>query len=430
MLIAIALKKVLGSSALPIADQGLVSAANFLTMVIMARALELGGFGIFSLAWLVVLFFASIQYALVGAPMMSIGPKQDAADEPAYYGALFFQQTFMAGATFLIVWVGVATGAALAPQWEIADLAVPLAFAAAAYQVQDFLRRYFFVLGRARAAVGIDFISYGGQVALIAWMFTTGNLSLSDVLWVMAATSAASAVIGGFLVEPLVWHRRSIIDTSLRHWRVARWLAAEAVLQFSSSYLFIFAAGALLGPAAVGALRAAQNLMGAVHVITMGLENIVPAMASRRYHRQGVAGLLNYVQNVALTGGTVALVIAIMIGSFPAFWLGLVFGDEFVGFEGLVRWFAVIFVLDFFQVPLQAALRAVEDTVPIFLASVFSTFVAIAIAYPLIRAFGTTGAAMGILIVLLATNSVLVFGLARRTRGLAIGQRLKASSEL
>lgn len=430
MLTAMVSKKVLGSSAFPIADQALVSAANFLTMIIVARALGLDGFGIFSLAWLVVLFFASIQYALISAPMMSIAPKQDAVFESAYFGALFLQQTVMAAATFLMAWIGVAATSALAPQWEIANLALPLAFAAAGYQVQDFLRRYFFVLGRARAAVGIDTISYGGQVALIAWLFTTGGLSLEIALWAIAATSVASAVVGAFLVEPLTWRRRAIVDISVRHWRFARWLVAVAVLQLSSGYLFIFATGAMLGPAAVGALRAAQNLMGAVHVITKGLENIVPTTASRRYHHQGVAGLLSYVRNVALAGGVATALIAIMIGAFPEFWLGLVFGEEYVGFEGLVRWFAVIIVLDFFQVPLQGGLRALERTMPIFMAAATSTVVALVSAYPLILAFGATGSAMGILIVFIVSNAVLVLGLARRRHGVAVGRPVEASAEI
>ena len=45
-----------------IADQVVVSASNFLTVVLLARALGPREFGVFSIAWLIVLFFASSAF--------------------------------------------------------------------------------------------------------------------------------------------------------------------------------------------------------------------------------------------------------------------------------------------------------------------------------------------------------------------------------
>ena len=73
-------------------DQGVVSGVNFLTMVLLARMLGVEQFGKFSIAWLVLLFFKSIQAALVVAPMMSIGPKQRDDEQALYYGAVILQQ--------------------------------------------------------------------------------------------------------------------------------------------------------------------------------------------------------------------------------------------------------------------------------------------------------------------------------------------------
>src|SRR3546814_10183528 len=59
-----------------LADQVMVSGSNFLMTVFLARYLGLEEFGRFALAWMAVLFAAGIHYALVAAPMMSIGPKR------------------------------------------------------------------------------------------------------------------------------------------------------------------------------------------------------------------------------------------------------------------------------------------------------------------------------------------------------------------
>ena len=79
-----------------LADQSVVSGANFLTGIILARGLGVAEFGRFSLLWLVVLFVQGIQYNGIVVAMMSIGPKQDAHQRPTYYGGVFLQQAILA----------------------------------------------------------------------------------------------------------------------------------------------------------------------------------------------------------------------------------------------------------------------------------------------------------------------------------------------
>ena len=84
-------------------DQAMVSGVNFLTGIILVRYLGLEEFGRFTLAWLIVLFFNSIQFAAVISPMMSIGPKQADIEFPQYYGAVFLQQLFWSTACFISI---------------------------------------------------------------------------------------------------------------------------------------------------------------------------------------------------------------------------------------------------------------------------------------------------------------------------------------
>ncbi len=65
-----------------LADQAMVSGVNFLTGILLARYLGIEAFGQFMLAWMLVLLVNTLQYALVIAPMMSIGPKQPEAETP------------------------------------------------------------------------------------------------------------------------------------------------------------------------------------------------------------------------------------------------------------------------------------------------------------------------------------------------------------
>ena len=135
----------------------MVSGVNFTTGILLARYLVLEEFGRFTPAWLAMLFVNAIQHPGIISPLMSIGPKQTAQDEPAYYGAIAAQQLIFGAVVFTLVLGGVAAAAAMFSDCGgIGGLALPLTCAAFAIQAQDFLRRHFFALGcfgRKAAAV-------------------------------------------------------------------------------------------------------------------------------------------------------------------------------------------------------------------------------------------------------------------------------------
>ena len=146
-----------------LADQVVVSGGNFLTTLLLARSLGVEEFGRFTLAWMVVLFAGHLQQALILAPMMSIGPKQEREAAPAYFGSLMVQQAMLVPATSAAIMLGILLLDQLAVEEELLPLLLPLLAANAAHQVQEFLRRYFFTTGHSAAALGADAIRYLGQ---------------------------------------------------------------------------------------------------------------------------------------------------------------------------------------------------------------------------------------------------------------------------
>ncbi|NIP32882.1 MAG: hypothetical protein GWN62_25785, partial [Aliifodinibius sp.] len=82
----------------------------------------------------------------------------------------------------------------------------------------------------------------------------------------------------------------------------SKWLIATAVLQWLNGNLLIVSAGALLGTAAVGALKAAQNLMGVTHILFKGLDNIVPVRAAQHHRAGGTEDLMRYLTKTTLLG--------------------------------------------------------------------------------------------------------------------------------
>ena len=396
-----------------LADQAMVSGVTFLTGILLARGLGIAEFGRFSLAWLVVLFVQSIQENAIIAPLMIIGPKQEVQQRPAYYGGVFLQQLVLALVSAMLTWACLGFAGAVFGKGAIASLAVPVAAAVLLCQTQEFLRRYFFTGQRPAISFLSDAIRYLGQLTLFFWIFILSKTGIdtNQVLWITAGASAVSALVAFIFVGRLQWARSSLWQTAVMNWRFSRWLVGSAIVQWLGGNLFTVAAGALLGVTAVGALKAAQSLIGVLNILFQGLENVVPVRAAQRYHTGGAADLFRYLAVVTRVGLAATAAVGLIFAVDPTFWLRLIFGQQFVEYGYLLRWFAALYCLTFLAVSVRFALRAMERTMPIFAAYTVGTLFSLAAAYPLVTALGLTGVLVGLFSIQLLMLAVMLVSL-------------------
>jgi O-antigen/teichoic acid export membrane protein len=386
-----------GREAWALTDQAIVSATNFLTNVMLARFMGLREFGIFVLAWMSVLFVNSLQNALIVSPMMSIGPKQEEKDRPSYFGAVVFQEIVLVTFCFVLVFVALKTSSSIFRHADLQHLALPLAVSAIAYQMQDFLRRYFFATLQSRRALADDALSYPTQLPILFLLHRAGHLNSATALWVMAGTSILGLVAGWFWMERLEFHWDWIKEISRRHWRVSRWLTASAILQWTSGNLFVLAAPVYYGAAAAGVLKASQNLMGVTHVWFQGLDNVVPVETARRLRVGGVHAMLAYTRSILVKWGGLTLLFAAIMAVAPGFWLRLLYGPEMVQYGYVLRLYALLYVMVFLGGPLRAGLQALEFTVPIFWSYLAMTAFAFSFAVPMAKWLGLSGTMLGLI---------------------------------
>ena len=387
--------KLPGREAWALGDQAVVSGTNFLTNVMLARFMGLHEFGVFALAWMSVLFVNSLQSALIVAPMMSIGPKQEEKDQAPYFGAVFVQELVLVSLCFILVFTVVRF--CTFRDWHIQQLAGPLAVSAFAYQLQDFIRRYFFAIRQSRHAFAEDALSYLPQLPILLVLHQSGHLNNSTALWAMAGTSLFGILAGCFWLGPIRLDRRWIRTIVQRHWKISRWLGASALLQWTSGNLFVIAAPIYYGAAAAGVLRASQNLMGVTHVWFQGLDNVVPVETARHFRDGGMHSMLSYTRSILVKWGGVTFLFALMIGLAPGFWLRLVYGSALGQYGYVLRLYALLYVIIFLGGPLRAALQALEFTVPIFWSYLAMTSFAFVFAVPMAKWLGLNGTMLGLL---------------------------------
>ena len=186
-----------------LADQVLVSGSNFLSTILLARALGIEEFGRYVLAWAIIIFMQNIQYAAVSSAMLSIGPKQSVEKAPSYFGALFAHQAIFEVASAALAFAGANLAASVFAEPKLSGIGSALAVAVLCSQTQDFLRRYFFSVLRSEISVLIDAVRYLGQIAAILAVVRFSSLDGVGALWLLSATAAAGAVAALAYVPPL-----------------------------------------------------------------------------------------------------------------------------------------------------------------------------------------------------------------------------------
>jgi O-antigen/teichoic acid export membrane protein len=420
--------RLLGRESWALTDQAVVSATNFLTNIMLARFMGLREFGVFALAWMSVLFANSIQNALIVAPMMSIGPKQEELERPRYFGAIFFHEFILALLCFVLVFIGLLCSSRFFSHVNLHHLALPLAVSALAYQGQDFIRRYFFSIRRNRCALLDDLISYLPQLPIIFLLHRWGRLTSATALWAMAATSLVGLAAGWLWIEPLQFRWQAIESVWLRHWKISRWLTGSAALVWTSSNFFIVAAPIYYGAAAAGVLKAAQNIMGVTHVWFQGLDNIVPAETARRLHKCGAQAMLAYTKSVITRWGGLTLLFAAVLSIAPGFWLSLLYGPQMLHYGYVLRQYGLLYVIVFVGGPLRAGLQALEFTVPIFWSYLVMTGCAFLFAVPLAKSLGISGTLIGMIGSQILFQGIVGISLLLRSKRYAITSSLVSAA--
>ena len=122
---------------------------------------------------------------------------------------------------------------------------------------------------------------------------------------------------------------------------MSRWLASERTANWGASQLYLILAGAILGPAALGGLKAAQGLVtGPTNVVINGSGSFGLPEASRHFAERGWAGMARVTRFV--TGATVSAAAAsgVIVFIFAPTLIKLLYGPQFVSYAPCARIFA------------------------------------------------------------------------------------------
>lgn len=391
-------------------DQAFSSASNFVVGVAVARIAGPVGLGGFALAYACWNVLAAMHRSLITDPMAiendAIHPEAHARMRRGFASEVLIA---LAAAACLLV-VGIPLYAFGQHTFGLSLLAVIpwLPF----LLVQDYWRWTGFMRREPGKSLMNDTVF---NIVQGACFVTVAVCGIHSVVWVIAswgAGAAAGAIYGlwQFKVRPSLRHG---IDGLREHWHMSRWLAANSLSGWGSSQASILLAGFILGPAGLGALRAAQTLVtGPALVLIQAGGSVGLPEASRALADQGWKGLRKVSVFVSAAGVVSIGLVGVVVVFFGGQLLKLTYGPAFTGYWPAAELFAVGFLVTSIGLGPILILKTSRNTRSLFRVQLLSMTVSLAAVGAFAAVYGISGAAAASII----AGFALVIGLGYYSR--------------
>jgi O-antigen/teichoic acid export membrane protein len=278
------------------ADQGVVSAGNFLAMLLVARHLRLEDYGLYALLWSVILTLAGLYNALCYYPISVFCPKLPNSAISAHTATV----------------IGLAAGSLLALCALALVVCIPFVSAILLFQVgaalfgfvlQETMRRVLISTFRPAEALTADLVRQSSFVLLVWALLNKWDGSLGTLFVASAVSSGLGMAVQWSSLRPCWPRDRKLISTALEYWGLGRWLLASAVLGTAMTQIYPWAISCFRGRQGVAIFQAMTNVVGITHPIMFSTTTLVissvalalrddkPGRATRKVAiRQGVYG--------------------------------------------------------------------------------------------------------------------------------------------
>jgi O-antigen/teichoic acid export membrane protein len=372
-------------------DQCLASASNFAVGIVVARLSGPAGLGAFALAYAGWILMTLIHRSLISDPMVINGDlRGDQKDEFIRRG---FAADVMLGVVAACIIAAVGSSLIVVGQHAFGVGLLSLAPWILVLDLQDYWRQIGFMTGSPKKSLMNDLLFNTVQAVAFAAVFLLGLHSVFAVVsaWGLGAMVAALYGLRQFSIRAslrggwtLLWSR----------WHTSRWLVGERTASWGGAQLYLILAGVLLGPTALGGLKAAQGLMvGPTNVFISAGGSFGFPEATRQLAERGRSGLVRVTRFVTGAGvlASAACGIAVLVAA-PTL-LKLLYGSAFVTYAPAARVYAISVVVAAFATGPILTLMATSRLRSLFIVQLHRVVFSVAAVCVLATTYGVTGAA-------------------------------------
>jgi O-antigen/teichoic acid export membrane protein len=384
---------------LSIADQGVVSAGNLLSVVIITRLCSRAEYGYYALAFTLVVAFAIAQQSLITEAYKVFVHRVDGEARRRYTGSTLLHQIAFAAAASTLLALVAGAGALTGALGGVATVMAPLAAVMALVLFKEYARQISFAHLQPALALALDSGVALVQVAVLAALAWTGNLSAATAVLALGVAAGLSAL--GWIAarwrafQPV---RAEALPDFRRNWVFGRWIFAYGILFTASVQSYPWILTTLHGPEATGTYGACFMVVNLLtNPLVIGLGSFLGPKTAQAFALGGVEALAPVVAKASLF-------FVLALGAFCAalFFVGgwilvLLSGEKYAGHGSVVFVLALAQLAWAYTVPANSALYAMERGEVGFRALLFALAVTLTAGVALVWAWGPMGAAAGLL---------------------------------
>lgn len=382
-----------------IADQALVSASNFILMILVARQIGPSAFGVFIIAYTLMLFASSLQSALFTQPHNFLGPRRQGHEYACYTTATTIAQALFAlCACVIIAGAGVIL---LAKEANIGWTIVLLGPTCMAWQLQEFARRVLYTQSDYPRAFSNDVVTYGGQLVAISLLWSSGQIRAESAIAAIGISSGLGALLGGWQLRHLFIPNldvSSIRNHACENWTFSKWLLGSSLAAWTSSQLYLILTAGFVSAGAAGGLRATLNLIAPTHVVLKTMESMLPSRSASAYHSSGLWGLRKTIRRFAVPTGLVISGYCLVVSFFAKPMLGWLLGSSYEPYWWLVPMMSVVYVLGMSSAIASIFLSCVGKMSAMFYANAGSSVIVLTFGIWTVSQLGLIGTAIGMIV--------------------------------
>ena len=381
-----------------LADQGVASATNFLTGIIIARACSKEELGLYMLGFSLILFATDMQTSLIATPYMVYAPRLKGHAHSLYTGStLIHQLVFCVVAMFCVICGAIAVTNGVGPR-ALGPVLWALVLVITLMMLREFARRVCFTRLKMRAAFLLDTSIAVGQIGGLLLLAHFRLLSASRAYWV-AGLVCGVAFLGWLWSERGFCKPRvgeSIADFK-RNWTLGKWVFASGLVWAISMNLYPWLLAAFHGVGSAGVWAACLGVVSVSNPVLLGIQNLVGPKIAHEYAAKGHRALNRLVFKVTAVVAPLMFLLCLVMLGWGDRLLTLLYGRQYAGNGFVVAILALNFMVSAIAFAFSRALFAIDRARLDFLVNFAALFVMVTLGLWLVRTFGPLGAAFGLL---------------------------------
>jgi O-antigen/teichoic acid export membrane protein len=389
-------------------DQGVVSLANFLTVLLIARHLPTKSeFGVFGMLMDGIYYLNTIQYALAIYPMTIRGAGLDRKA----FGSLATMSLAVSAVYLLLISGATLTFGSMTPYFAVALSALG---ALVMWQMHEALRRALMVHLRHREAVFGDAVAYCGIYGGVLFLGFEQNVTLVNIYIVMSLGFIAGTIVHAIFVGVRWFPISKLPGAVTEFFALGRWVMlsnfSALAVAISGPYTLTYFHGADV----TGQLYAAAAMLKLSNPFISTISGLIVNECARAIAKHGFISAKDLAGKFVIVGFLIQIPYWLVLVFLPEFMMKLFLrGDShFITEQGItaLQWMVACYATVYFTGTGMAALNGLHESRRAFYAQLVGVVATLVIMLPMTMTLGLMGQLYaGVAVGTLHTAAILYF---------------------